>query len=407
MGGEVGVGDACAPSGGELDGAAAAPPPMSACTTLCLWEPDASLMIRKAKGQERARKSEYAAEARKGATAEAASESGVSVEIRAFEEMFAVELRAVRDTMEQVMAQPERNAETPKLFDWWHEQLRELHHLVSGASSYLPTQLREKFVRSIAEHEAKLRDERERLTPRKKFGFKNRTKVGKAGGGGVVGAPTAQGAAAGAIPPSGAADAADAAAAAPAAVPTGGGVSAAAKEDTFQAPAGCDGFHDQRGTTLVRPAGLSMAGDFALQDLTDCDVRLLSSSSVLWIRGLSGCTVFGLPVKGSIYVTQCKDCTFYLGSRQLRIHTSQRVDFYVHASSHPILEHCSALRFAPYPPLPAALGGEAPFAAVGIAPEHNQWHLVDDFDWLKASHSPNWTELPEADRKRPPLDDGA
>ena len=40
-----------------------APPPTT--TTLCLWEPDPELMIRRAQGQERARKSEYAAEARK------------------------------------------------------------------------------------------------------------------------------------------------------------------------------------------------------------------------------------------------------------------------------------------------------------------------------------------------------
>lgn len=28
----------------------------------------------------------------------------------------------------------------------------------------------------------------------------------------------------------------------------------------------------------------------------------------------------------------------------------------------------------------------------------NQWDQVDDFKWLKADHSPNWTTLPEAQR---------
>ena len=78
-----------------------------------------------------------------------------------------------------------------------------------------------------------------------------------------------------------------------------------------------------------------MAGDFALEDLNDCEVRLLSQSSALWIRGLKRCTLFALPVKGSIYVTACEDCTLYLGSRQLRMHTSTRCDFYVHTSSTP------------------------------------------------------------------------
>ena len=105
---------------------------------------------------------------------------------------------------------------------------------------------------------------------------------------------------------------------------------------------------------------------------------------------------------GSIYVTQCTNCTFYVGSRQLRIHTSRDVDFYVHANSHPIIEHCSSLRFAPYPPLPPAYAHA--LAAAGLRSEHNQWDCVDDFDWLKASHSPNWAELPEGERKPPPAD---
>jgi tubulin-specific chaperone C len=30
--------------------------------------------------------------------------------------------------------------------------------------------------------------------------------------------------------------------------------------------------------------------------------------------------------------------------------------------------------------------------------DKNQWDQVDDFKWLKADHSPNWSLLPEQDR---------
>lgn len=373
------------------DEARAAAAAMNTCRAICLWESDADLMIRKAQGWERARKSEYAAEARKGEALEAAGESGVSEQIREFEDFFALELRAVRDTMETVMALEASDAETAKLklFDWWHEQLTELHNVVSGAASFLPTQLRQRFGKSLADSETRLREERERLTPKKKFGFKNRSKVG--------------GTKAGAKAPAAPAPAAEEAGGG--AVPTGGGVAHVPKADTFQAPAGCQGFRRQSKATLIRPAGESISGEFAVEELEDCEVRLLSQSSVLWIRGLKRCTLFALPVKGSIYVTECEDCTLYLGSRQLRMHTSSRVDFYVHASSHPIIEHCTALRFAPYPTLPLPLAPA--YAAAALQPEHNQWALVDDFDWLKATHSPNWAELPEAERKPPAfLDEG-
>ena len=31
-------------------------------------------------------------------------------------------------------------------------------------------------------------------------------------------------------------------------------------------------------------------------------------------------------------------------------------------------------------------------------PTQNQWDQVDDFKWLKAEHSPNWSILPEFQR---------
>jgi len=365
-----------------------ATPSVSTSTALCLWEPDADLMIRKAKGQERARRSEYAAEARKGAFQEQAEESGDSIAIREFEEYFAVEIRAARETMTQVEDVEVMGADTPALLDWWHEQLKELHNHVSGAATFLPTNTREKYVQQVASQEAMLREQRERLAPKKKFGFKNRSKVAVGGKAAAEAVP----AAAQAEAPAAAAVSAAVAAATPA---------PAVKADTFQAPAGCQGFRNRSGETLLRELGETATSDFALESLEGCEVRLLSASTALWIRGLKRCTVFAVPVAGSVYVTECEDCTFYLGSRQLRMHTSSGVDFYVHTSSHPIIEHCKALRFAPYPQLPPRLDGA--FAAASLKPEQNQWELVDDFDWLKADHSPNWAVLPEAERKAPAL----
>ena len=58
--------------------------------------------------------------------------------------------------------------------------------------------------------------------------------------------------------------------------------------------AGAGRWHG-RFVPFVRAAGEAMSGDFALQELLDCTIDLLSSSTVLWIRGLKRCTVFALP----------------------------------------------------------------------------------------------------------------
>jgi Tubulin binding cofactor C len=64
----------------------------------------------------------------------------------------------------------------------------------------------------------------------------------------------------------------------------------------------------------------------------------------LRLRGLSHCTVYCGPVRGSVYVEDCSDCTIVVACRQLRIHTTYRTDMYVHTLSGPIIEDCNAIR---------------------------------------------------------------
>lgn len=90
-----------------------------------------------------------------------------------------------------------------------------------------------------------------------------------------------------------------------------------------------------------------------------------------------------------------------LASRQIRLHTSTRCDFYLHVHSRPIIEFCSELRFAPYPVSFPSLPGELeeaglqPIAAPSVA---GMWREVDDFGWHKVQASPNWSVLPAAER---------
>ena len=340
-------------------------------TKLCLYEPDPELMIRRAEGQERARRSEYAAEERKQQAKLA--EDGIADAIAEFEMFFAVELRAVQETMSQVLVLGSSEDDgASDLVDWWCEQNKMLHGHIAAASDFLPVSIREKSVRRIHEHERWLQEQRERLGFRKVFRFKNRSHI-------ISNSQfhkLVQGASA------------DSAAAATA------WLAHAKRKDTFQAPAGAQGFRQRVNETLIRPMGEPIDGDFALESLENCEVRLLSSSRVLWIRGLKGCSVFAVPTRGSVYVTECTECTIYLGARQLRMHTSKAVDFYIHTASHPIIEHCTQLRFAPYPPLPPHLAAEHADLDAGA----NMWNHVDDFDWLKHGQSPNWSVLPEGER---------
>ena len=70
----------------------------------------------------------------------------------------------------------------------------------------------------------------------------------------------------------------------------------------------------------------------------------------LWIRDLTNCRVFALPINGTIFVTDCVGCTLYIGcSRELRIRSTTSTDIYVHTPSAPDMQQCDKVRFAPYP----------------------------------------------------------
>jgi hypothetical protein len=139
---------------------------------------------------------------------------------------------------------------------------------------------------------------------------------------------------------------------------------------------------------------------------------------------IEGCRLFLGPVAGSVHLEHCVDSVVFVASRQIRIHAAQRVDFYVHVLSNPIIEHSSQVRFAPYAldyeelaehmrqadldlavlnararPAPADTSAEQPQP---FEPFVNKWDQVNDFNWLRQQQSPNWSIIDPSERVPPP-----
>lgn len=72
--------------------------------------------------------------------------------------------------------------------------------------------------------------------------------------------------------------------------------------------------------------------------LEDCDVLLRGAPSAIHVRNLKRCRVFAGPVSGSIFIDRCEDCVFVLACQQLRIHTTKDTSFYIHVTSKAIVE---------------------------------------------------------------------
>ncbi|GKT82562.1 tubulin binding cofactor c [Colletotrichum tofieldiae] len=158
---------------------------------------------------------------------------------------------------------------------------------------------------------------------------------------------------------------------------------------------GQDGLH------IILPSSASRATSSGrLTDLKGCvvDMSLALSGNTsfasLALKNIEKSLIVAGNVTGPAHITGVSDSIIVVAARQVRIHECKNVDIYLHCSSHPIIEDCSNMRFAP---LPASfvlmIAQETP-----EDPVKNQWDQVDDFKWLKSEPSPNWSILPEEQR---------
>lgn len=127
---------------------------------------------------------------------------------------------------------------------------------------------------------------------------------------------------------------------------------------------------------VVLPASASVATSYGdLLDLDGCVADLSVPTqdepfSGMALRDARKCVIVTGNVAGAVHVTGVSDAVIVVASRQVRIHECERVDFYLHCSSHPIIEDCREVRFAPIPGcyVRASLPFTSSFSVVSCSP---------------------------------------
>ncbi|RDA92723.1 hypothetical protein CP533_1426 [Ophiocordyceps camponoti-saundersi (nom. inval.)] len=154
------------------------------------------------------------------------------------------------------------------------------------------------------------------------------------------------------------------------------------------------GISNQVGLHVILPSSAARAtASGSLTKLRNCIVDM-SVPTVqgkpfpgLSLKSISNSLIVAGRVSGPVHITDVTDSILVMVARQVRIHDCSNVDVYLHCGSHPIIEDCTGMRFAPLPEC---------YATEVESTTENQWDQVDDFKWLKAGHSPNWTTLSAA-----------
>lgn len=118
-------------------------------------------------------------------------------------------------------------------------------------------------------------------------------------------------------------------------------------------------IYDHTGLHIILPSSASRAtASGALTNLEACvvDMTVPTSSSTsgvpfagLVLKHIRGSLLVCGTVAGPVHITGVKDSTVVVAARQVRIHECENVDLYLHCGSHPIIEDCSGMRFAPIP----------------------------------------------------------
>ncbi|OQR95651.1 tubulin-specific chaperone C [Thraustotheca clavata] len=144
------------------------------------------------------------------------------------------------------------------------------------------------------------------------------------------------------------------------------------------------------------------APDLTLTRLTNCVVCIPVPTSAVRATHLSQCHVFTGPIQGSLWLEDCTKSTFTVACRQLRVHHSHQTNFFLRIKSHPIIEDCTKLGFAPYSMNYEGL--DVQLKSADMETTTTLWSQVHDFKWHRAQQSPNWRLLSEEEIKKHPSD---
>ncbi|KAL3265611.1 hypothetical protein HHI36_009815 [Cryptolaemus montrouzieri] len=159
-----------------------------------------------------------------------------------------------------------------------------------------------------------------------------------------------------------------------------------------------NGFSGKSNEVLCLKENEVFKKDVTIHHMTNCTVRIFGTPSTLHLNALNNCTILSGPVSTSIFASNCENCILVIACQQLRLHSSKDVKIYLHVTSRAIMEDCTDISISPYNF--KYEGIQAHFQQSGLDVSINNWQGIDDFNWLKLNeHSPNWKVLDESERK--------
>jgi len=249
------------------------------------------------------------------------------------------------------------------------ENLQKLQELINDAGLYLPPYDVKKSQDKLNALNKNYQDMQSKVKPKKKFGFKNRKQ--KTGISSVDGSLKDM-------------------------------TLSETKTDQSKSKAlteNCYNVSNQNNEKIILSRDQVHGRDVMISGLVDCDLQIHGNPLTLHLSSITRCQVLSGPVSTSVMVDTCQDTCIVVSCQQLRTHSTTNSDIYLHTTARAIIEDCKGIRVAPYNWSYPCIDQD--FTDSGLNRSVNNWDQIGDFNWLSVDKpSPNWSILPEHDRKK-------
>ena len=96
--------------------------------------------------------------------------------------------------------------------------------------------------------------------------------------------------------------------------------------------------------TLTKMPGSIQGQPFDIVNCKSCVIQILDNCDQVQIDDVSDCRIFIGASSESIFVRNCKNCTFTIASKQLRTRDCNNCIFYLYCKTEPIIETSFGMR---------------------------------------------------------------
>lgn len=132
--------------------------------------------------------------------------------------------------------------------------------------------------------------------------------------------------------------------------------------------------------------------DITISNVTNCFIEVQGHAGSVQISGMDTSTILCGPISRSIFAENCKNSNFAVACQQLRLHSSLGCRLFLHVTCRAIIEDCTKIDIGSYNYTYPQI--DCDFAKASLDKSINNYTDIADFNWLSPDvHSPNWQTI--------------